>query len=213
MNTLLLGEKGIWNKWTLFEHSTRVPLIIVDPQSAFRGYHYEAPVELIDVVPTVLDLLGVDKEEEEEEEDSSSSSSRPNRCKQQPPKRGRSPSVVQPLRPACRRLDGKSLAPVLRHQPSLQSSFHFFKQWLSRVVMSRHEAPRFIPPFLEMNRKFALTQKVVCAHKKDLRRFKLMQRLNQNASLSPMGRTPSPNPWKGCTEFSFSDKYEVRLSY
>lgn len=51
------GEKGIWEKWTLFDESTRVPLLISHPKSPFKGSHYRSPVELIDIYPTVLDLL------------------------------------------------------------------------------------------------------------------------------------------------------------
>jgi hypothetical protein len=35
----------------------RVPLIIYHPQSPFRGQHFKSPVELIDVYPTVKELL------------------------------------------------------------------------------------------------------------------------------------------------------------
>ena len=76
------GEKGIWyvyctfnhmittylslpcaafydrEKWTLFDESTHVPLMIAHPQSPFKGQHYTHPVELIDVFPTIMDLLG-----------------------------------------------------------------------------------------------------------------------------------------------------------
>ena len=75
------GEKGIWyvycnfnqiitaclsllcgtfferEKWTLFDESTHVPLMIAHPQSPFKGQHYTHPVELIDVFPTIVDLL------------------------------------------------------------------------------------------------------------------------------------------------------------
>ena len=75
------GEKGIWyvslefnhmisaylshtcatifdrEKWTLFDESTHVPLMIAHPQSPFKGQHYTHPVELIDVFPTINDLL------------------------------------------------------------------------------------------------------------------------------------------------------------
>jgi hypothetical protein len=53
------GEKGIWEKWTLFDESTHVPLMIYDPESPFKGRHYPEPVELIDIYPTILDLLRV----------------------------------------------------------------------------------------------------------------------------------------------------------
>jgi arylsulfatase A-like enzyme len=53
------GEKGIWEKWSLFDESTHVPLIVHHPQSPFKGQRYPYPVELIDVFPTVNDILGV----------------------------------------------------------------------------------------------------------------------------------------------------------
>ena len=53
------GEKGTWEKWSLFDESTHVPLIIHHPQSPFKGQRYPYPVELIDVFPTVNDILGV----------------------------------------------------------------------------------------------------------------------------------------------------------
>ena len=51
------GEKGMWGKWSLFDESTRVPLMIYHPQSPYKGKHYSHPVELIDIYPTVLDLM------------------------------------------------------------------------------------------------------------------------------------------------------------
>jgi iduronate 2-sulfatase len=51
------GEKAIWEKWTLFDESTRVPLMISHPKSPFKGTHSYDPVELVDVFPTLLDLV------------------------------------------------------------------------------------------------------------------------------------------------------------
>lgn len=51
------GEKGMWEKWTLFDEATRVPLMVYHPLSPFKGQHYRYPVELVDVYPTVTDLL------------------------------------------------------------------------------------------------------------------------------------------------------------
>ena len=51
------GEKGVWGKWTLFDESTRVPLLIYHPQSPYQNTHHEHPVELVDIYPTLLDLL------------------------------------------------------------------------------------------------------------------------------------------------------------
>ena len=52
--------KGMWEKYTLFEETTRVPLVISDPRyPAQWGYHHESPVELLDTIPTILDLLKI----------------------------------------------------------------------------------------------------------------------------------------------------------
>ena len=54
-----VGEKGIWGKWTLFDETTRVPLVIHDPANPTSfGQHYLQPVELIDLFPTLVDLSG-----------------------------------------------------------------------------------------------------------------------------------------------------------
>ena len=50
-----LGEKHHWHKFTLWEESTRVPLVIVGP-SVRSGSQCSPPVSLIDVYPTLLDL-------------------------------------------------------------------------------------------------------------------------------------------------------------
>ena len=59
-----LGEKEHWGKWTGWQRSTRVPLIVAPPQegatAAFpRGAVCAAPVGLIDLYPTLIDLCGV----------------------------------------------------------------------------------------------------------------------------------------------------------
>lgn len=51
------GEKGIWEKWSMFDESTRVPLLIHHPQSPHHGMHYSHPVELVDIFPTVTDIV------------------------------------------------------------------------------------------------------------------------------------------------------------
>ena len=50
------GEKGLWEKWTLFDESTRVPLMIHHPLSPYKGKHYQEPVETIDLFKTINDL-------------------------------------------------------------------------------------------------------------------------------------------------------------
>lgn len=61
-----LGEKEHWGKFTAWERSTRVPMIIVPPGNAeskgFQaGSRCDRPVSLLDVYPTVVDVLGVEK--------------------------------------------------------------------------------------------------------------------------------------------------------
>jgi arylsulfatase A-like enzyme len=52
-----LGEKERWAKRSLWENSTRVPMIIVAP-GVEGGRVCTKPVELIDIYPTLLDLTG-----------------------------------------------------------------------------------------------------------------------------------------------------------
>ena len=60
-----LGEKEHWGKFTAWERSTRVPLIIApaanDTSVKFNSRKpVSAPVSLLDVYPTVMDMLGLD---------------------------------------------------------------------------------------------------------------------------------------------------------
>ena len=60
-----LGEKQHWGKWTGWERSTRVPLIIVPPKEqadrfAAAGSHSDRPVGLIDLYPTLTELCGIE---------------------------------------------------------------------------------------------------------------------------------------------------------
>lgn len=55
-----LGQHGLWQKSDLFEGSCRVPLLIVQPNSAHAGTVHSAPVELVDLYPTIVDLCQVD---------------------------------------------------------------------------------------------------------------------------------------------------------
>lgn len=233
------GEKGIWNKWTLFEHSTRVPLIIVDPQATYAGHHFRPPVELVDVVPTVLDLLGVDKEEGKEEEGRGKNRG-VSKCvtrqqlEQEQQEQGGATSFTADAdttaaeavtsRPLCRHLDGKSLAALFLHPrppapPSWQQSWQDMRQWLAALWSDPQEEairlgflrppPKFIPLAIEqeMKRTFALSQKQLCAHKKELHSYKLHMRLQR---MQRTGRSRSrslSNPWRGCAEFTNSDKH------
>ena len=79
------GENGLWEKWSLFDESTRVPLFIYHPMSPFKGRHYTKPVELIDVFPTINDLTQAPLDKKKLCDD----------------------NII------CRDLQGKSLAPVV----------------------------------------------------------------------------------------------------
>jgi len=55
-----LGEKERWRKQTLWSESTRVPLIIVAPGVSHAGTSTNAPVSLMDLYPTLIELAGLD---------------------------------------------------------------------------------------------------------------------------------------------------------
>ena len=59
-----LGEKQHWGKWTGWERSTRVPVMIVPPRDVSEEYakpgsRCEQPVSLIDLYPTLIDICGI----------------------------------------------------------------------------------------------------------------------------------------------------------
>ncbi len=54
-----LGEKHRWRKHTLWNESTRVPLIIVAPEIALPGSSSNATVSLMDIYPTLTELAGL----------------------------------------------------------------------------------------------------------------------------------------------------------
>ena len=54
-----LGEHGHWQKQTLFENATRVPLIFSIPWAKPTIKRSNSPVELIDLYPTIMDLLDI----------------------------------------------------------------------------------------------------------------------------------------------------------
>lgn len=54
-----LGDHGLWHKHTNFEIATRAPLLISMPNSKTAGMTCDAPVEFIDVYPTLADLCGL----------------------------------------------------------------------------------------------------------------------------------------------------------
>ncbi len=58
-----LGDMGVWGKATIYELSTRVPLLISTPDmpDSVRGLTSEALVELIDMYPTLCDLANIEQ--------------------------------------------------------------------------------------------------------------------------------------------------------
>src|SRR3954471_11013072 len=53
----MLGERGLWYKMNFFEGSARVPMVVHAPK-LFAPKRIAAPVSLVDVLPTVTDLVG-----------------------------------------------------------------------------------------------------------------------------------------------------------
>lgn len=54
-----LGEQGLWGKTTNFELDTRVPLIVREPGMKAAGTRTSSLVELVDLYPTLVDLVGL----------------------------------------------------------------------------------------------------------------------------------------------------------
>ena len=52
-----LGEKRHWRKQALWEESTRVPLAIRLPNSVNSGTRSDQPASLLDIYPTLLELV------------------------------------------------------------------------------------------------------------------------------------------------------------
>ncbi len=54
-----LGDHGLWHKHTNFELATRAPLIMSVPGQKTAGQKCDAPVEFVDIYPTLADLCGL----------------------------------------------------------------------------------------------------------------------------------------------------------
>ncbi len=58
-----IGQKHHWEKFALWEQTTNVPLIIVDPRNGKSGTHCSQPVSLLDLYPTLVDLCDLERPE------------------------------------------------------------------------------------------------------------------------------------------------------
>jgi arylsulfatase A-like enzyme len=58
----MLGDHHLWGKQTIYDKAIHVPLIIRDPKKvAAHGSSVEQLTESVDVMPTILDWVGIDK--------------------------------------------------------------------------------------------------------------------------------------------------------
>ena len=105
---------GMWEKYTLYEETTRCPLIIADPRyRAQWGTHYWGVVELLDIIPTLIDLVNIT----------------------------RIPVLCPPGR-LCPDFEGKSLANVIRNGPNAKvEGINFAISQLRRCPYLRNENP------------------------------------------------------------------------
>lgn len=56
----MLGERGMVQKRVFYEWSARVPLVVAGPGVGRQGHVCDTPVSLVDIVPTVCDMVGIE---------------------------------------------------------------------------------------------------------------------------------------------------------
>jgi iduronate 2-sulfatase len=54
-----LGQRNWWNKNTLYEHTSRAPLLIHTPEMRMEGASCSSIVEFVDIYPTLVELCGI----------------------------------------------------------------------------------------------------------------------------------------------------------
>jgi choline-sulfatase len=59
----MLGEHRMVQKRTFYEYSARIPWLVHHPRLWQEGVTVEEPVSIVDVMPTVLDMVGVPQEQ------------------------------------------------------------------------------------------------------------------------------------------------------
>jgi hypothetical protein len=175
-----LGEKGFWNKWSLFDESIRVPLMIADPTTSptLRGQHYHHPVELLDIFPTILDLF---------------------------PNLDRCPAELRRTlfrQPKCPLPQGKSLVKIIDgnyHQSSTEEKgISYGLKYLTSKI-----GAQLFPSFFEnkprlpkLSMTFAVSQVLKCASRAEINLYKDM-----TTNLNPSDRRPNllRSPWNHCS--------------
>ncbi|NYT36127.1 choline-sulfatase [Allopusillimonas soli] len=55
----MLGERGLWYKWSHFEHAVRIPLLVSLPGQTHARVE-SALASLVDIFPTLMDIAGID---------------------------------------------------------------------------------------------------------------------------------------------------------
>ncbi len=60
----MLGARGLWGKFTLYDDSCRVPLIVAGPDVP-ADKAVQTPVSLVDCFPSVLEAMGIEPEPED----------------------------------------------------------------------------------------------------------------------------------------------------
>jgi len=55
-----LGEHGLWKKRVFYEQNVRVPLVLRYPKALPAGWVIDEPVEMVDFLPTLMDLSGLE---------------------------------------------------------------------------------------------------------------------------------------------------------
>lgn len=56
-----LGHKDRWEKFSLWDIATNTPLIIKHPKEQIAGTKIDQPVSLLDLYPTLMDFIGLEK--------------------------------------------------------------------------------------------------------------------------------------------------------
>ena len=79
-----LGEKGTWAKFTLWEESTRIPLLFRTPSLTSAGSICTEAVSSLDIYPTLLELAGLPTNEKNEGESLASLIRQPSKEKDSP---------------------------------------------------------------------------------------------------------------------------------